>query len=92
MIAGYFLSFPKAAAEASVTLFKYELGLMRLQLINILTLGNPNGTGVFFPNGLSGAITKPTGFDKVGDGFTDFPSTSLVAGQVRLQPSCRCIY
>ena len=56
--------------------------MMHLQLINILTLGSPNGTGVFFPNGLGGAITKPTGFDKAANGYTTFPATTLVAGQV----------
>lgn len=59
-----------------------KYNLLRLQLINILTLGNPDGMGVFFPNGLGGAINKPTGFDQMADGFDDFPTTSTVASQV----------
>ena len=55
-----------------------------MQLINILTLGNPDGTGVFFPNGLGGALTKPTGFDKAANGYKTFPTTTTVAGQVCL--------
>lgn len=31
------------------------------QLINILTLGDPNGKGCFFPEGFSGRINKPAG-------------------------------
>lgn len=55
--------------------------------INILTLGNPDGVGVFFPNGLIGAISKPTGFDQVSSGTDDFPSNPMVASQVRLYPN-----
>lgn len=59
------------------------------QNINILTLGNPDGVGVFFPNGLIGAISKPTGFNKTASGTDDFPSSPMVAFQVspRLPPS-----
>jgi hypothetical protein len=46
------------------------------QLINVLTLGSPNGTGVFFPNGFAGAINKPTGYNATANGTTDFPSSS----------------
>ena len=53
-----------------------------MQVINILTLGDPNGVGVFFPKGLNGAINKPTGFDKLADGYDDFPVTTTVASQV----------
>ena len=50
--------------------------------INILTLGNPEGKGVFFPNGLIGAISKPTGIDQMASGLDDFPSSPMVAFQV----------
>lgn len=50
--------------------------------INILTLGNPDGVGVFFPNGLIGAISKPTGFNVTASGTDDFPSSPMVAFQV----------
>ena len=51
--------------------------------INILTLGNPDGVGVFFPNGLIGAISKPTGYNMTASGTDDFPSSPMVAFQVR---------
>ena len=50
--------------------------------INILTLGNPDGVGVFFPNGLIGRISKPTGFNETASGTDDFPSSPMVAFQV----------
>ena len=52
------------------------------QNINILTLGNPDGVGVFFPNGLIGAISKPTGFNETASGTDDFPTSPMVAFQV----------
>ena len=45
-----------------------------MQNINILTLGNPEGKGVFFPNGLLGAITKPYGYNMSDPGNATFPS------------------
>jgi len=50
--------------------------------INILTLGNPDGVGAFFPNGLIGAISKPTGYNVTAAGTDDFPSSPMVAFQV----------
>ena len=55
--------------------------LVCLQLINILTLGNPNGVGAFFPNGLLGKLNKPTGFANSANLLADFP-TDAVASQV----------
>ena len=46
-----------------------------LQNINILTLGNPEGKGVFFPNGLLGAITTPYGYNKTDPGNETYPSS-----------------
>ena len=57
------------------------------QNINILTLGNPDGVGVFFPNGLIGAISKPTGFNETASGTDDFPTSPMVASQVSLRSS-----
>ncbi len=45
-----------------------------MQNINILTLGNPEGKGVFFPNGLLGAITTPYGYNKTDPANETFPS------------------
>jgi hypothetical protein len=42
--------------------------------INILTLGNPQGKGVFFPNGLLGAITTPYGYNMTDPANETFPS------------------
>lgn len=53
-----------------------------LQLINIYTLGNPAGVGVFFPNGLVGNINKPAGFDQMATGLEDFPTSPMDAYQV----------
>ena len=54
-----------------------------LQLINIETLGNPNGIGVFFPNGYVGAINKPTGYASMDTGLGGFPAAGTgVATQV----------
>ena len=55
--------------------------LVCLQLINILTLGNPNGVGAFFPNGLLGKLTKPTGFANSANLLANFPPDA-VASQV----------
>ncbi len=52
--------------------------------INILTLGNPDGVGAFFPNGLIGAISTPTGYNTTAAGTDDFPSSPMVAFQVSL--------
>lgn len=54
-----------------------------MQLINIYTLGNPNGIGVFFPNGLVGNINTPTGFSAMATGLEDFPASPMDAFQVR---------
>ena len=56
-----------------------------MQLINILTLGSPNGTGVFFPNGLNGVIKTPAGLNSFSTGVADFPATANVLGQVSFQ-------
>ena len=59
--------------------------LLGLQLINILTLGNPNGIGNFFPKGLGGAIKTPTGYNETASGLDDFPfasNTAIVDTQV----------
>ena len=58
--------------------------------INILTLGNPDGVGVFFPNGLIGAISTPTGYNVTSDGLADFPTDPMTAMQVSdcLLPCC----
>ncbi len=54
-----------------------------LQVINIVTLGSPSGTGAFFPNGLVGNITKPTGYNVTASGLDSFPSSGAkVASQV----------
>ena len=57
---------------------------MNLQNINILTLGSPEGKGVFFPEGFTGNINKPAGFDKMADGFEDFPESPETVSQVWL--------
>ncbi|KAK9819242.1 hypothetical protein WJX81_003477 [Elliptochloris bilobata] len=49
--------------------------------INILTIGSPEGIGGFFPKGLNGVITKPTGYNVSGDGLADYPSTARLANQ-----------
>ena len=56
------------------------------QLINMYSLGNPQGVGPFFPNGLVGAINKPTGYTNMASGLEDFPSEPYLATQV---PSLR---
>ena len=59
--------------------------------INILTLGNPDGVGVFFPNGLIGAISTPTGYNVTSDGLADFPTDPMTATQVSCYPLlCSC--
>ena len=52
------------------------------QLINMYSLGNPSGVGPFFPNGLVGAINKPTGYTNMASGLEDFPSEPYLATQV----------
>ena len=54
------------------------------QVLNILFLGNPAGKGVFFPNGVYGAINKPVGYNLTAGGLDSFPATGAkVATQVR---------
>ncbi|KAK9915059.1 hypothetical protein WJX75_004249 [Coccomyxa subellipsoidea] len=45
------------------------------QIINIVTLGSPDGKGVFFPEGLYGAINKPTGYNATASGLDSFPAS-----------------
>ena len=52
------------------------------QHINILTLGSPTGTGVFFPNGLNGVIKTPAGFNLTDAGTASFYK-AVPSGQVR---------
>ena len=48
-----------------------------------MTLGSPDGVGVFFPKGLYGAINKPTGYNVSASGLDSFPSSGAkVATQV----------
>lgn len=58
--------------------------------INILTLGSPNGTGVFFPEGLLGRISTPTGYAAVADGLEDFPATPVLSTQVCADAGLNC--
>ncbi|KAK9839731.1 hypothetical protein WJX84_008142 [Apatococcus fuscideae] len=55
-------------------------------IINILTLGSPTGTGVFFPNGLNGNIKTPAGYDTTYPGLDPFPTCgnalTAIAGPV----------
>ena len=55
---------------------------MPAQHINILTLGSPTGTGVFFPNGLNGVIKTPAGFNLTDPGTASFYK-AVPSGQVR---------
>ena len=59
---------------------------MLLQIINILTLGSPDGIGCFFPKGFLGKINKPTGYDASASGTTawDASGPPKVAVQVGL--------
>ena len=64
-----------------------------LQVINILTLGSPNGKGCFFPNGFVGRINNPSGYTALADGTMAFNAngTPEVASQVCiLSPSSSC--
>jgi len=64
--------------------YVYKLTLRvcaRRQNINVLTLGSPNGIGVFFPNGLNGVITKPTGYNATDSGVEDIPKHAISSGQ-----------
>jgi len=72
----------------SITLYPNRECTHRAQLINILTLGSPDGKGCFFPDGLHGEITVPTGFNTSVAATDDFPRVAPVAGQVREQPAC----
>lgn len=61
--------------------------LFCVQVINIVTLGSPDGKGVFFPSGLYGAINKPTGYNVTASGLDSFPSSGAkVASQVCINP------
>ena len=53
-----------------------------MQLINIYTLGNPDGVGVFFPDGLVGNINSPAGYMNMATGLEDFPASPMDAYQV----------
>ncbi len=78
---------PEACAERSVL-------CACTQLINILTLGNVDGVGVFFPKGLLGAITKPTGYNTSSSGNQAYPAqlaaqpADLVTTQVGCASTC----
>ena len=53
------------------------------QILNILFLGNPAAKGVFFPNGVYGAINSPVGYNLTAGGLDSFPSSGAkVATQV----------
>ena len=53
------------------------------QVLNILFLGNPEAKGVFFPNGVYGAINKPVGYNVTASGLDSFPASGAqVATQV----------
>ena len=59
------------------------------------SLGNPDGVGPFFPNGLVGAINKPTGYTNMASGLEDFPSEPYLANQVQRGStlhSCACMH
>ena len=61
-----------------------------MQNINILTLGNPQGKGVFFPEGLLGNITTPYGFNMSDPGNETFPTSSDNSGKLDTQVA-RCL-
>ena len=66
--------------------------LLPAQLINILTLGSPQGVGVFFPSGFYGAINKPASYNESLPGLDSFPtSNARVATQVLLHSSCSVV-
>lgn len=52
------------------------------QHISMLTLGSPDGTGVFFPNGFVGNIKTPQGFNLTNPGTASFYK-AVPSGQVR---------
>ena len=68
------------------------------QIINILTLGNVDGVGVFFPQGLRGAIVKPTGYNVSSSGNQAYPAqlaaqpADLVTTQVKLVINLRTMH
>lgn len=54
------------------------------QVISIVTLGSPVGKGVFFPEGLYGAIVTPFSFNESLPGLDSFPTSGgKVATQVQ---------
>lgn len=61
-----------------------------VQNINILTLGNPQGKGVFFPEGLLGNITTPYGYNMSDPGNETFPTSSDNSGKLDTQVA-RCL-
>lgn len=50
-------------------------------LINIVTIGSPNGKGGFFPNGLLGKINSSKGFNLTGNGTATWPPNAVKAKQ-----------
>lgn len=58
-----------------------------MQNINILTLGSPEGKGVFFPLGLLGAIVTPTGYNASIPANNDFPRPPDTSGVLDIQVS-----
>ena len=70
----------------------HMLGLSCVQNINILTLGNPEGKGVFFPEGLLGSIVTPYGFNMTDPGNETFPTSTSNSGKLDTQvgPSAPC--
>ena len=56
-----------------------------MQNINILTLGNPEGKGVFFPEGLLGSIVTPYGFNMTDPGNETFPTSTGNSGKLDTQ-------
>ncbi|KAK9823663.1 hypothetical protein WJX72_004516 [[Myrmecia] bisecta] len=52
------------------------------QIIQILTIGNPNGVGGFFPSGLKGVIRSPAGFNAAPlTGLESYPPNLRISGQ-----------
>lgn len=60
--------------------------LVTMQNLNILTVGAKDGKGGFFPEGISGRINTPEGFDAVAKGTEDFDGQTQVI-QVCLKSS-----
>ena len=60
-----------------------------MQIINILTLGSPTGTGLFFPNGLNGNIKTPAGYDTTYPGLDPFPTCGNALTAIAVSSSPR---